>query len=74
VICGERHIEARKIVLELRQFPGADDRNDWHGSIAEPRQRHLCHAVAGFIGDTLDGGDDARLSSLFGLANLSSCC
>ncbi len=42
---------AGHVVLELREFAGADDGDDGDGAVAQPRERDLRHAFADLIGD-----------------------
>ena len=48
---GEFQIQTGEIVLELRYLPRSHDRDYWHCSMAQPRERDLRHAAANLFGD-----------------------
>src|ERR1700721_3257909 len=50
---GEFEIQTGEIVLELRYLPRSNDRDYWHGSMAQPRECHLRHAATALFGNRL---------------------
>jgi ABC-type lipoprotein export system ATPase subunit len=70
IVDGERKVEARKIVLQLRKLSRPDDGNDRHRARAKPCQRDLRHASAGLIRHRFDGRDDTVGPLLLGHENL----
>jgi len=62
----ERHVEARKIILQLRKLSCPDDGDDRHWAVAEPCQRDFRHSAAGLIRYRFDGRDDSAGSLLLG--------
>ncbi len=50
---GEFQIQTGEIVLELRYLPRSNDRDYWHCSMAQPRERDLRHAATGLFGNRL---------------------
>src|ERR1700738_3555698 len=50
---GEFQIQTGEIVLELRYLPRSNDRDYWHGLVAQPGECDLRHAATGLFGNRL---------------------
>ena len=57
----ERQVEARQIVLQLRNLSRANNRDDRHRAIAKPCQRDSRHAAAGLTRYRFDGRPSSPL-------------
>src|ERR1700722_20148074 len=56
---GQLQLEARKIVLQLRNAAGADDGDDWNVAMLQPCQRDLRGRAPDFLTNFLKRGHDA---------------
>src|ERR1700682_5674866 len=50
---GEFQIQTGKIILELRSLRRSNDRDYWHGLVAQPGECDLRHAATGLFGNRL---------------------
>src|SRR6202048_617013 len=69
---GEFQIQTGEIVLELRYLPRSNDRDYWHGLVAQPGECDLRHAATGLFGDSLHRRDDPRRAFFLGKEFLHS--